>query len=661
MKAQPPGQLQSRDDASIVTMLCTAGHVDHGKTSLVKTLTGCATDRLQEEIERGLTIELGFAPCWLGGSIAAGIVDVPGHSRFVRTMVAGVSGLDYCILVIAADDGIMPQTVEHIDIMQLMGMSRGMVALTKIDLVTPDIVEFRTQEIQEYLQNTFLRDAPICPLSTVTFDGFGHFYDTLVSGIKAGLRDRRSGWFRMPIERVFTRPGFGSVLSGMPVSGSIRVGDEVECIPGGHRSRIRGLQCFGQESSESGAGQCLALNVPEFGKEPPERGQVLCKPGTLRSVQQLHVRIQAVAHLDPPQKNASEVSIHTGTAERQGHLFLLETNQLQAGESQLATLVAKEPLAAAPGDRFIIRRMSPSMTIGGGRILAVEESPNRLRRKDALALLQAFERMMGDADWDSDAGRQRRMAYALLHGTVPAVSLDVLSHAVMLTSETIDSLIKPMLQGGDVVQLDATLFTHKQRIADAAKAMADRLEQLTTGGNRLRVPLVEWRQNLGIHPAIWRYCQQQMQKNGDVRVEDGVAMRAVGIAQLPDRERRLALAMLELYASEGFATTHPDEVHQKLGAGPEMTERVLAFLCSQGDLIRISRSVVLAPAMYRAAEDFMVETALRDGTVDSPAFRDHLGVSRKYAMAILDYMDTKKLTTRSGNARRLLSGWENRR
>ena len=661
MKSTPLGQLQHKDNADIVTMLCTAGHVDHGKTSLVKTLTGCATDRLREEIERGLTIELGFAPCWLGGSIAAGIVDVPGHSKFVRTMVAGVAGLDYCILVIAADDGIMPQTVEHIDIMQLMGMTRGMVALTKTDLVSPDMVALRTQEIAEYLENTFLRGAPICPVSTVTYDGFGNFYDTLVAGIKDGLRDRRSGWFRMPIERVFTRQGFGSVLSGMPVSGEIRVGDEVECIPGGQRSRIRGLQCFGHDAKAGGAGQCLALNVPEFSKEPPERGQVLCKPGTLQSVMQLHVRVQAVAHLDAPQKNASEISIHTGTSERHGHLFLLESNAIQGGESQLATLVANAPLGAAPGDRFIIRRMSPAMTIGGGRILVVEETAARARRKDALAFLQSFEQFIGDAEWDSTEGRQRRIQHLLCNGAHAALSLGAIGHAVMLTTDTVEALLAPLLAAGDVVKLDTTLFTHRQRIADARKKMDDRLAQLTNEGNQLRVPLVAWRQTLDIHPAIWRYCQQGMQKDGDVRIVEGYAMRAVGVAQLPEAERRLAGALRNLYVAEGYATTHPDEVAAKLGCSPELTKRVLDYLCTQGELIRLSHNVVLATVTYRSAEDFVIETAQRDGEIDSQRFREHVGVSRKYAMAILDYMDARKLTTRTGNSRRLLSGWERRR
>ncbi len=661
MNPSPRGKLQDNGQADIVTMLCTAGHVDHGKTSLVKTLTGCSTDRLREEIERGLTIELGFAPCWLGGSIAAGIVDVPGHSRFVRTMVAGVSGMDYCILVIAADDGIMPQTIEHLDIMQLMGMTRGMVALTKTDLVSSDTVALRTLEIQAYLEHTFLRGAPVCPVSTVTYDGFDGFYEALVSGITSGLRDRRSGWFRMPIERSFSQQGFGCVVSGMPVAGSIRIGEEVECVPGGRRSRVRGLQRFGHDAEEGGAGQCLALNVPEFSKDPPERGQVLCRPGTLRSVLQLQVRLQAVAHLDPPLTHASEVAIHVGTAERHGRIFLLESRQLQAGESQLATLVSGAPLAAAPGERFIIRRMSPAMTLGGGRILAVDETSRRPRRKDGLASLRALEQHLGDADWDSTEGRQRRIEHLLNQGPGGALSADAIGHAVLLTPETVDALLTPLLETGVLVKLDGGVLAHREQVEQARTLMQERLQALTADGNRLHVPLLEWRQTLAIHPAIWKHCQHNLEADGQVRIVDGVAMRALGIAQLPDAERRLAEELLDLFTREGFATTHPDEVHARLGSSPELTARVLEYLCAQGHLVRLAHNVVLTTPHYREAEDFVIETALRDGVVESQGFRDHLGVSRKYAMAILDHMDARKITIRSGNSRRLLGGWERRR
>ena len=281
-------------------MVCTAGHVDHGKTRLVGLLTGCETDRLREEKERGLTIELGYAPCVIGGDLCVGIVDVPGHERFVRTMVAGVSGIDLAVLVIAADDGVMPQTVEHLQIMELLGVKDGLVALTKTDLVPPGQVEERAGQIRTFLEGTFLEGAPVFPVSSETFAGYDAFYEGLCAGLQAVRRERRPGIFRMPVAKVFSRPGFGTVVTGIPVAGTIRVGDEIEVVPGGRRGAVRRMECFLHEAEQGRAGQCLALNVPGLDADAVERGQLLSVPGWARAVRYLHVRLQAVPRLDRP-------------------------------------------------------------------------------------------------------------------------------------------------------------------------------------------------------------------------------------------------------------------------------------------------------------------------------------------------------------------------
>ena len=238
VKQLPPGELKAGTRPKVMMMVCTAGHVDHGKTQLIRLLTGCETDRLKAEKERGLTIELGFAPCVLEGELCIGIVDVPGHERFIKNMVAGVSGIDMTILVIAADDGIMPQTIEHFQIMELLGVSHGIVALTKIDLVSKERIQELTSKIRDFLMGTFMEDAPICPVSSETYDGFPEFYDALVSYARKLSKKRRSGIFRMPVSHVFTRRGFGVVIMGIPVDGTIQVGNEVEVVPGNQRGRI---------------------------------------------------------------------------------------------------------------------------------------------------------------------------------------------------------------------------------------------------------------------------------------------------------------------------------------------------------------------------------------------------------------------------------------
>ncbi|MBU4460272.1 MAG: selenocysteine-specific translation elongation factor, partial [Verrucomicrobia bacterium] len=608
MSGRPPGLLRADVQPDVVSMLCTAGHVDHGKTSLVKTLTGCATDRLKEEIERGLTIELGFAPCWIGGDLCVGIVDVPGHERFVRTMVAGVSGIDTCILVIAADDGIMPQTREHVEIMQLMGMTKGMVALTKIDLVTPADVETRTAEIREFLETTFLRGAPICPLSTITGDGFGPFYDTLVASLKAGLRDRRTGIFRLPVERAFSRPGFGAVATGIPVAGTIRLGTEVECVPGGSRGHIRGLQRFGRTAEEGGAGQCLALNIPEYGKSPPVRGQVLCPPGYLQAGLQFHARLHAAPRLDPPLANAEEVTFHTGTAEQHGRVYLLESKRLGAGESQLATLAIAEPVAAAAGDRFIVRRVSPQMTVGGGRVLRVDAAPRRPRRKLLLIVLQQHEDFLAGVEWDSDAGRQRRIEHLLRRDEPPALTPGEIGRRTLMTGEAVIAALGALTAAGIVKEIGGGTVACTDRVDTIRDRLEKRLSELAAASDRLRVPLAEWRRGFEGPAALWDHCCREIERSGRARVAGGFAMPAAGLDTLSAADRTLAEQMLAIYEREKFETTHPDEVHGKLGAPADRTARMLEWLTARGDLVRVAPNVVLTATHLRAAQDHVVRT-----------------------------------------------------
>ena len=333
MARRPPGLLRTDEEVDVALMIGTAGHVDHGKTRLVGLLTGCKTDRLKIEQERGLTIELGFAPCRLGGDLAAGIVDVPGHEQFIKNMVAGAAGMDMAVLVVAADDGVMPQTIEHLQIMQFLGVGQGMVALSKIDLVTPERVEEATGEIRELCKGTFLEGAPICPVSSETFEGFDEFYRTLVATASEAKIIRSEGVFRMPVERVFSRPGYGSVATGIPQAGNVTVGQELEIQPSGARVRVRGIQKFLRDAEQGGAGQCLALNLAGAPRDTLERGQVLAEPGYVKASSFLQVTLKACHDLEPPVKDGEEVRLHTGTAEVHGKLLLYGERHLGRGES----------------------------------------------------------------------------------------------------------------------------------------------------------------------------------------------------------------------------------------------------------------------------------------------------------------------------------------
>ncbi|MCP4610331.1 MAG: selenocysteine-specific translation elongation factor [Planctomycetes bacterium] len=332
--------------------LGTAGHIDHGKTALIKCLTGCDTDHLKAEKERGMSIDLGFAPCTVSG-LEVGIVDVPGHENFIKTMVAGASGIDGAIFVIAADDGVMPQTREHLDILTLLGVKDGIVALTKVDCVDPQRVQNVTAEIKDFLIGTFLEDAPILPVSGITGQGFDSFYDALKELVAKIEPKRTDGVFRLPVERTFSVKGYGTVVTGIPVAGSAKIGDQMTLFPGGVKGRIKAIQVYKQNSEISLVGQCAAINVPRWEYNSIERGNVVTD-GEYFSPQQWYLcKFHVLAHIKTPLKYGTKIKFHTGTSEIVATVYLLTGKSVSAGEECLIQVRLNEPLVAGPRDRFI--------------------------------------------------------------------------------------------------------------------------------------------------------------------------------------------------------------------------------------------------------------------------------------------------------------------
>ncbi|MBI5361993.1 MAG: selenocysteine-specific translation elongation factor, partial [Planctomycetes bacterium] len=356
----------------------TAGHIDHGKSTLVKTLTGIDPDRLKEEQERGMTIDLGFARFALPDGRKVGIVDVPGHERFVKNMVAGATGIDLVVLVVAADDGVMPQTREHVAILSILGVRRGLVALTKIDMVEPGLVELATEDVRSTLHGTFLEDAPILPLSSITGVGLDEFKRVLFRMASETPPRSDAGVFRMPIQRVFSAHGFGTIVTGIPVSGSVAVGDVIEVLPKGLKSKVRGIQAYGESTDKARAGHSCALNLADVDHKDVVRGNVAAAPGFFRPVQMVGARFTALATNAKPIENRTQIRLHTGTAECVGEVVLLDQEAIEPGAEGLVQLRLDEPVVCAPGDRFVLRLASPTVTLGGGVIL--EESKHRLKR-----------------------------------------------------------------------------------------------------------------------------------------------------------------------------------------------------------------------------------------------------------------------------------------
>jgi len=650
--------MQTGKDHDMVMMICTAGHVDHGKTSLVKQLTGCETDRLKVEKERGLTIELGFAPCMLKGDISVGIVDVPGHEKFIKNMVSGIPGIDLAVLVIAADDGIMPQTVEHFQIMELLGVRSGIVALTKIDLVSDDRVQMLIKDINSFLMGTFMENAPICPVSSETFEGFFDFYDVLVDQVKKAQRKRATGIFRVPIERTFTQEGFGTIVSGIPLDGFISTGSQVEIVPGNHKGKIRGIQVFGKKADRGGLGQCLALNIPDFGKHEPERGQVLCIPGYLKGARYFHIRLKTVPGMDRPLKNAEEIKFHTGTSEEQGKLFLLEEGVLGSSQTAIASVALQNQIAASTLDRFIIRRISPAATVAGGEILGVSYTERRPRKKRIVERLNRYQAFFQDVDIVSSEGTAKKIEYFLCTEKREGASLKEISIGTLLPTETVKDSLVGLIEGnkvdtpadsGSVGSVDGTpgktgFFFHTDAYSSCFEEVEDWIRAGLAEEEALSLTVSDLRKAFEWPNILWNKIIDDLNKGDLVNVQGNKLIMKGAASWFSEDEHRIVEALLKVYKETGFKSPRPEELPEKVGGSKEEVDRLLEHLCNEGTLVRLTKNVILSYSSFKAAQDKVVELIKENGSVNSADFKYRIDSTRKYALAILDFLDARRVT-----------------
>lgn len=661
MTKKHPGEVVSGRENDIVMMICTAGHVDHGKTSLVKQLTGCNTDRLKAEQDRGLTIELGFAPCMLKGNLSVGIVDVPGHEKFVKNMVSGISGIDLAMLVIAADDGIMPQTMEHFQIMELLGVRSGLVALSKIDLVSEEIKKTRIQEITEFLKGTFMEDAPICPVSSETFDGYFEFYDTLVERVKGLVKARAYGIFRMPIERTFTQEGFGVILSGIPLEGEIAVGSQVEIVPGNHKGKIRGIQVFGVDSQKGGYGQCLALNIPDFGKVNPERGQVLCNPGYLKTSKFFHVRLKTISNMEKPIKNAEEIKFHSGTSEVPGRIFFVDEKYVGSDQTVYATIALNYPLAATALDRFIIRKTSPAITVAGGEILTVSHTANRPRKKKVAQRLSAHETFFKGVNLYTQEGAEKRIEYFLFAEQKPGASLKDISLGTLLPLDVVKDCIlrlhqnKRVITGNRMEFSKADYFIHTEAHAFYMNEMETWIKETSEENKALSLTLTDLRKAFELPPVFWNTLLEDLNKGKLVSVKGNNLVLKTSVSDFNPREQGLLDTIQKIYKDTGFKSPRPTELPEKLRATQDEVDRLLEHLCNEGQLVRMNRNVVLDYPCFKFAQDELVKQIKEKGSVNSADFKYVIDSTRKYALAILDFLDSRRITICLQNHERKLT------
>ncbi|MEX1253044.1 MAG: selenocysteine-specific translation elongation factor [Dehalococcoidia bacterium] len=606
----------------------TAGHVDHGKSVLVEALTGINPDRLREEKERGMTIDLGFAWMTLPSGRQVSIVDVPGHERFIKNMLAGAGGVDLALLVIAADEGVMPQTREHLAILDLLGVASGVLVITKRDLVEEEMLALAEADAREAVAGTTLAGAPLVACSALTGDGLDELRRVLDEQLEATAAKRDVGRPRLPIDRSFTMSGFGTVVTGTLIDGALEVGQEVEIVPGDLRARIRGLQSHREQVERALPGSRTAVNLAGVAKDDVRRGQVLALPGTIRATNVLDVRLRALASNRRPLRHDTSLTLHVLSAEAPARLLLLDRDELAPGDEGWAQLRLGEPVAAVKGDRFVLR--TPNDTVAGGEI--VDTRPKRHRRFHA-PTLDALETLL--------RGSPVEALLATLARIEPA-SLDALARETNASLDELRASVEALVQEGRVVALgNALLIT-----ADGFAALGERARAAIDAYHRehptLRgVPREELRSRLRLDERVFaaalaRWC------------DDGLLVEAGAAVALPGHAPSLTPAQqaeADAYLASIAASPHAPPTDRAPSA------ELLAYLEDAGRVVSVGDGVVFTAEAYREMVDRVTDHLRREGAITLGQTRDLFATTRKYAQALLEHLDERRVTRRVGDER----------
>jgi selenocysteine-specific elongation factor len=616
----------------------TAGHVDHGKSTLVRALTGIDPDRLAEEKARSMTIDLGFAWLTLPNGQSVSLVDVPGHERFIKNMLAGIGGIDAALLVIAADEGPMPQTLEHLAILNLLEVATGVVALTKSDAVDADWMGYVAEEVREVLSGTKLQDAPIVPISAVTGAGLPELLQAVEGALASIPSPTRLGAPRLPIDRVFTVSGFGAVVTGTLSGGSLRVGDEVQLYPENRVLRVRGLQSHKASVSEAQPGSRVAVNVAGISAQEIMRGQVLAPPRLMTPTQRVDARLHLLASSPVTLKQNAEVDLFTGASETSVRITLLDRDILEPGQTGWVQFRLGAPIAVLKRDRFIVRRASPSETIGGGEI--IDPHPRRHRRFHA-ETIKSLETL-------ASGSPQELVLQALAAGPLEAREL---ANAISgIDAAQAQSAVDSLLGNEEITRLATTrlqddVLVNRTWWSAWSASLATVLARFHAE-NPLRpgIPREVARRQLGIASSRIFDTLVNAGVSQDLVVDDGATLRTPAFRIALDPARR-QMADRWLAAMNATPRTPPSPVD--FGIDSE----TLAALAYNQEIVRASDTVAYSTESWAALVDETLAYIDMHGTMTMAQFRDHFGASRKYAQAALEHMDRLKLTRRSGDDR----------
>jgi selenocysteine-specific elongation factor len=630
-------------------MLGTAGHVDHGKSALVKLLTGCETDTLAEEKQRGLTIDLGFAPCQLADKRVVGIVDVPGHVDFIRNMVAGAHGIDVVIFVVAADDGIMPQTHEHLHILTLMGLKHGVVALTKTDLVDAARRDYVIQDLRRLLAETFLADAPICPISNITGEGYDGFFDSLNQVVNACGDRECNGLFRMWVEDAFTIRGAGTVVTGIPTHGRIRPEDELHLLPAGLSGHVRKMQVYGENAAEGNAGECVALNIPELDHEAVRRGTLLCGSDSFAPVTMAEAELQILKSISAKIEDYLEVQFHIGTASVAAHLAMLDETTMTSGQKQFVQLRLASPLPLVPGEQFVVRANitgsggSGLTTIGGGQILGLSNTRLRRKKQWTLDLLAARRDAIADP---------LRWCEQMVRESESPATVASLQKKCWSRPEEITVALEKLRVENRVVTAPSGGWLHHEVIQKLAENILAAVQDFHTANpQRAGINRDELLATLKTNPVFLDAAADSLLQSKQLERNGALLARAGWNARVPDRDQNLCNQIAAKLQQAGWSPPGLEELAVSVNEPLPRVTAMAKLLAERGVVVKFDDRIWMHRDAVEAGKQTALKLFRRTPAISTMEFRDALGVSRKFAVPLVDYLDKIRFTVRSGNNR----------
>ncbi|HSR68049.1 MAG TPA: selenocysteine-specific translation elongation factor [Acidobacteriota bacterium] len=640
----------------------TAGHIDHGKTTLLKALTGIDADRLEEEKRRGITIDIGFAHRRLG-DFRVGFIDVPGHEKFVKNMLSGIGGIDLVLLVVASDESVMPQTVEHFQICRLLGVSRGVIVLTKKNKVDSELRELVEAEVRHLVEGTFLQEAPCVAVDSPSGEGIDQLEEVLLREVEAAARrsqeNLQGAFFRMPVDRVFSIRGFGTVVTGTPHAGRLQVDEPLQAYPGQGQAKVRGIEIFNEKSSQAQAGQRAALNLAGLEKSHLQRGMILAPPASLAPSHMLDVQLSLLEQAPASLKHRAPVRFHHGSGEAVGRIYLLESPQAERGETAICQVRLDTPIAACCGDRFILRRYSPMETIGGG--IVIDPAPPKHRRRHLrklLPLLKELARQSGEG-----RAADGYIEYALQRAGRKGIDVQRLAAATGLRTQSVLRRLED-LEGVRIVGQDPPLAVLHEQMEALGRRLLEFLERfhdadgLATGASREEL---KKRLMPQASAAYFQDLLNDLEKRGRIRLQGGkVGLRGREV-ELTESQQALRRRLLNAVAEGGWNPPTLTELCQALADSEKEVRDIYYYLLEQEELVRINEDLVLPASAPPRLIDLM-HSRFQPGQPFSVAdFKDLLGVSRKFAIPYLEFLDRIQATLRTGDQRILKKGSPGRR